>query len=109
MAISKAERKRNNVARRRLREASKRDRMMGKGATLVGAYGGQKFFAGMTTPGTAAFPIQYSVGLLATLIDIAKPPTGASSARLLDLMQGVGLGQVAVMGYQSATPLFAAK
>lgn len=105
MAISKAERKRNAASRRRQREATKRDQMARKVATAAGAYGGQRFFAGMTTPGTASFPIQYAVGGAALMLGMRSSTSGAM-ARVYDLAEGAALGQLGVMGFQAQTPLF---
>jgi hypothetical protein len=108
MAISKAERKRNQAARRRERESTRRDKFMSSAAHAAGAYAGQKFFAGMTTPGTDSFPIQYTLGIAAVVFDMSRRPASGLTARALNLMEGAAVGQLAVMGYQSATPLFSA-
>lgn len=105
VAISKAESKRKAATKRREREATKRDRVYTKAANAVGAFGGQKFFAGMTTPGTDSFPIQYAAGGLALLLGMRKT-TGAGAQRLFDLAEGAALGQLGVMGFQASTPLF---
>jgi hypothetical protein len=75
-------------------------------ATAAGAYAGQRFFAGMTTPGTATFPIQYAAGAAALVLGMRSSTTGAM-ARVYDMAEGAALGQLGVMGYQSQTPLFA--